>query len=446
MDIVLLVLSLALAGTCAGVWLWLSAQAAVVRLAQRNDLVERQMAQRTDALRAALDAAEVEVRRLGVEAGVNGEVIQALARELRTPLTTVMGFTQLLQANVDAERLTPRQAQGLRQIEAAAAVLLALIEEADGFVASGQPATAGAAQRVDLRLALRQVCDGLDPQARAAGVTLACPPAASGLGVTADPGQIRALLRRLVENALRHARPGQTVEMTLTRQDQRVSLSLHDPGPAARLGRADRLFEPLDGVDARGGTTLGVGASQRLAERMGGVLSAAADAWGATVFTLTLPAATGGLALGPGSGSGSGPGVGQAVVLYVEDNPANVALMRQAAGGLGLTLHAAATGAEGLELAQALRPDVVLLDIGLPDMDGYAVKARLDADPTTRDVPVIALTAATSPRDLRRGRAAGFDAYLTKPLDLTALGAALNDVLTPGLAGGGLDAEGRRRA
>lgn len=441
MDIVLLVLSLALAGTCAGVWLWLSAQASVARLTQRNDQIERQMAQRTDALRAALDAAETEVRRLGLEAGVKGEVIQALARELRTPLTTVMGFTQLLQANVDAERLTPRQAQGLRQIEAAAAVLLALIEEADGFVASGQPATAGAAQRVDLRLALRQVCDGLDPQARAAGVTLACPPAASGLGVRVDPGQMRALLRRLVENGLRHARPGQTVEMTLTRQDQRVSLSLHDPGPAARLDRADRLFEPLDGVDARGGTTLGVGASQRLAERMGGVLSAAADAWGATVFTLTLPAATG-LVSGPGPGLG----LGQAVVLYVEDNPANVALMRQAAGGLGLTLHAAATGAEGLELAQALRPDVVLLDIGLPDMDGYAVKARLDADPATRDVPVIALTAATSPRDIRRGRAAGFDAYLTKPLDLTALGAALNDVLTPGLAGGGLDAEGRRRA
>lgn len=437
MDIVLLVLSLALAGTCAGVWLWLSAQASVARLTQRNDQIERQMAQRTDALRAALDAAETEVCRLGLEAGVKGEVIQALARELRTPLTTVMGFTQLLQANVDAERLTPRQAQGLRQIEAAAAVLLALIEEADGFVASGQPATAGAAQRVDLRLALRQVCDGLDPQARAAGVTLACPPAASGLGVRVDPGQMRSLLRRLVENALRHARPGQTVEMTLTRQDQRVSLSLHDPGPAARLDRADRLFEPLDGVDARGGTTLGVGASQRLAERMGGVLSAAADAWGATVFTLTLPAATGLV---------SGPGVGQAVVLYIEDNPANVALMRQAAGGLGLTLHAAATGAEGLELAQALRPDVILLDIGLPDMDGYAVKARLDADPATRDVPVIALTAATSPRDIRRGRAAGFDAYLTKPLDLTALGAALNDVLTPGLAGGGLDAEGRRRA
>ena len=437
MDIVLLVLSLALAGTCAGVWLWLSAQASVVRLAQRNDQIERQTAQRTDALRAALDGAEAEVRRLGVEAGVKGEVIQALARELRTPLTTVMGFTQLLQANVDAERLTPRQAQGLRQIEAAAAVLLALIEEADGFVASGQPATAGAAQRVDLRLALRQVCDGLDPQARAAGVTLACPPAASGLGVTADPGQMRALLRRLVENALRHARSGQTVEMTLTRQDQRVSLSLHDPGPAARLDRADRPFEPLDGVDARGGTTLGVGASQRLAERMGGVLSAAADAWGATVFTLTLPAATGLV---------SGPGLGQAVVLYVEDNPANVALMRHAAGGLGLTLHAAATGAEGLELARALRPDVILLDIGLPDMDGYAVKARPDADPATRDVPVIALTAATSPRDLRRGRAAGFDAYLTKPLDLTALAAALNDVLIPGLAGGGLDAEGRRRA
>lgn len=129
-------------------------------------------------------------------------------------------------------------------------------------------------------------------------------------------------------------------------------------------------------------------------------------------------------------------------MLYIEDNPANIALMRQAARGLGLTLHAATTGPEGLDLARALRPDVILLDIGLPDMDGYEVKARLDVDPLTRHVPVLALTAAVSAPDRARGRAAGFDAWLAKPLDLAALAAALNTAL----GGPEVDADGRERA
>ncbi|PZT99442.1 MAG: hypothetical protein DI624_05455 [Brevundimonas sp.] len=445
MDIVLLVLSLALAAMCAGLWLWLHAHAAVVRLTQDRARLERRLAQAAETQRQALAAAEAEVRRLTAEDAAKAEVAHALARELRTPLTTVTGFAQLLQTHAEADRLTPRQSQGLRRIEAAGAVLLALVEEADDFVASGDAGAAPFVQRVDLRLALRQACDGLEPQARRAGVTLDCPAAQWGLAVMADPVAVRRILRRLVENALVHSPRGGAVRMTATRQDDHVVVAVHDPAKPPEEPATARPFQPLDGQDARGGTRLGLSTARRLAERMGGRLDAARDAWGATTYSLALPAAGAGLAPDPPARDRP-----TATALYVEDNPANVALMRQAAGALGLTLHAATTGPEGLELARALGPDVILLDLGLPGMDGYEVKAALDADPVTRDTPVLALTAATTPADRRRGRAAGFGAYLTKPLDLNALADALTRALSahsPRAGNGpGLDAHPRRRA
>ena len=440
MDIVLLVLSLALAGICAGIWFCIQAHGAAARLKRQNERLEIQTLQRTSALRRALATAQADVERLSADDRTRSEVMQALGRELRTPLTTVMGFSQLLRANAEADPLTARQSQAVRHIEAAGGVLLALIEEADAFMTSGDDGASACVHRVDMRLALRQVCDGLEAQAREMGVILACPPPIHGLCVMADPGRVRRILRRLVENALRHTPGGGTVRLEMSRADNQVIVAIHDAGTTPKGEGSDRLFRPLDGQDARGGTSLGVASVQRLTERMGGTITLRREPWGGAIFSLSLPAAG---VLGVATPK-------QAVVLYVEDNPANIALMRQAATGLGLTLHAAATGVEGLDLARALQPDVILLDIGLPDMDGYEVKARLDADPVTRDVPVLALTAAVSPQDCARGRLAGFEAYLAKPLDLAALAAALNDALAPKPAGGpdgdGLDAEVRQRA
>lgn len=432
MDFVLLVLSLALAGTCAGIWLWLQAHGVAEGLRRENARLEARIAHQTQGLRRALTTTESEVNRLTAELRTRDEIMQALGRELRSPLTTIMGFAQLLRADDPANPLTARQAQSVRQIEAAAGVLLALIEETEAFMTGGDGGGSPSLHRVDLRLALRQVCDGLEAQAREAGVTLACPPPAHGLCVMADPGQIRRILRRLVENALRHSPGGGTVRMEMSRAEDRIVIAIHDAGMIPVGAGDDRPFRPLDGHDARGGTALGVASVQRLTERMGGALTMARNPGAGTIFSLSLPAAP-----APGLASSR-----QAVVLYIEDNPANIALMRQAASGLGLTLHAATTGPEGLDLARALRPDVILLDIGLPDMDGYEVKARLDVDPLTRHVPVLALTAAVSAPDRARGRAAGFDAWLAKPLDLAALAAALNTAL----GGPEVDADGRERA
>jgi PAS domain S-box-containing protein len=119
-----------------------------------------------------------------------------------------------------------------------------------------------------------------------------------------------------------------------------------------------------------------------------------------------------------GSGAAVGPPADAATVLYIEDNPVNVllleALLQQQTG---LRMLSAALPEPGLQMAQAQRPDVILLDIQLPGIDGYEVLRRLRADPRTRDTPVIALSANAMPADVARGHAAGFDDYLTKPVD-----------------------------
>jgi CheY-like chemotaxis protein len=133
-----------------------------------------------------------------------------------------------------------------------------------------------------------------------------------------------------------------------------------------------------------------------------------------------------------GAGSAAVPArVPGAKVMYVEDNPVNMSLMQTIIERHdGLQLLGATSAAAGLELARAQQPDLILLDITLPDMDGYALLARLRAEAGTRDIPVVAVTAKAMPSDAQRVRDAGFDEYLTKPIDLKVIDAVLERMLS----------------
>jgi len=117
-------------------------------------------------------------------------------------------------------------------------------------------------------------------------------------------------------------------------------------------------------------------------------------------------------------------------VLYIEDNPANLKLVAQILGRRkGIRLISAHEAGLGMELARAHRPELILLDINLPDMDGYQLLERLRADEELSAVPVVAVTANAMPRDIERGRAAGFAEYLSKPLDLAHFYAVIDRFL-----------------
>lgn len=435
MQFVLLVLALALSACWAGVRLGLQARRESSRLAEMNATLESRVEDRTQALRLALDAADEQARRLGAANQAKSDFLAAMSHELRTPLNAVIGFSELLRMNAAAEPLTRRQTQAVEQIAASGQHLLALIEEVLDLARIEAGKLSMSIERVDPQLVVRQVCDALRPQAEAAGVTLRNPPPTAGFGVVADRTRLRQVLINLVSNAIKYNRAEGSVLLEVRQTAQGVALSVHDTGFGIPEDRIAELFQPFNRLGREtsdvAGTGIGLAVSRRLAEAMNGRLEVASRSNEGSTFTLHLPLAAGVAATTLATAPVTIGTLPAATLLYVEDNPSNVALMRHVVTALGpIQLHVAETGHEGLALARDLRPDVILLDINLPGLSGFELKARLDADPLTRGLPVLALSASAMPADIRRGREAGFRDYLTKPLDIPALAAALNRALT----------------
>jgi CheY-like chemotaxis protein len=178
------------------------------------------------------------------------------------------------------------------------------------------------------------------------------------------------------------------------------------------------------------GTGIGLALSRHLAEAMGGRMGVQTEPGRGATFWIDMPLGEAPAGEAP-SETGAGRNAGPALqVLYIEDNVANLrvveAMLRLRPA---LRLTTAMRGEHGLELARRLRPDVILLDIHLPGLDGYAVLEALRGDGATRDIPVIALSADAMPAEIERGRRAGFVHYLTKPVIIDHLFDALDGAL-----------------
>jgi CheY-like chemotaxis protein len=206
----------------------------------------------------------------------------------------------------------------------------------------------------------------------------------------------------------------------------------------------DSLFQPFHRAGQENGpiegTGIGLAITKRLAELMGGRVGFVSRAGLGSSFWVEVPAHSTGVAssapatLQPGA-TEERPVYGSKLVLYVEDNPANVAFMQELMATFeGIELVVARTAEEGIEIAGARRPALVILDINLPGMSGYEALAILRARSETSRIPVVALTAGATEHDRRRGEAAGFYRYLTKPLRISELEAVLETLLSVRMA------------
>ena len=386
--------------------------------ARRRDPAPSAPDPRAAALEHALQACERERIRLAALNDSRSAFVLALMRELRAPLIDVLGH-----AGSAAHGSPARAAEGLREIEKAAAELTALIDDAAEFVAAGRTASYRPSQRIDLRLAAQRACDALARRAEAAGVALACSPPAAGLVVMADPEVLGGVLRGLVADAVRHAPAGGGARIEVGRDGETVRLILRGdslpPGPSP---------EPHDGLDADGRLIprLGLAAAQRLVEGLGGSLSNVGGA-----LSLRLPAA----------GAGASARLSGAEVLVVGAALTDLGVIRRVVTEGGGRLHAVRTPQAGLPLARDLDPDLLVLDLARAPDRGLALKARLDGDPLLFGKPVVALTCALGELEHRRIKAAGFAARLSKPLDPGALGDALGETLSATRRRAPLDAD-----
>ena len=388
---------------------------------------------RDEALATLLDDL-TRARAAAEEANIaKSQFLANMSHELRTPLNAVIGYSDLLQDDL-ALLVHATGEEDVRRIQAAARQLLALINE----ILDLSKIEAGRVEidetEADFAALAREVVELVTPAAQKNNNTLAFSVAADLPAGMADQGKTRQCLANLVANAAKFTENGAItfdVDTVATEKGAFVRFVVTDTGIGMSSEQMTRLFEPFVQADASttrrfGGTGLGLAITRRLARAMGGDVIAESAAGEGSRFTMLLPlkpviaGQTNAWTLAPDQTDDN------AVLLIIEDEPVARDLLRRQAPD-HYQLCEARTGVEALAAARALRPDAIVLDIGLPDMSGWDVLEALKADPATAETPVVVLTAIG---DRREALARGAVAHFTKPADRTALFEALNTAIT----------------
>lgn len=376
------------------------------------------------AQRQAVEALQQGRERLEHASRAKNSLLSRVSHELRTPLNAVLGFSQLMAADC-AHALAPEQAARLAGIAKAGQRLVVVVDDLLELVNVERQAGADACDEVDLRQAAARAVQAWQPSADLAGKTLLW----QDLGpvqALAPPPLVEQILNRLMIDALASGSLAAPVRVVARQDGARAVLDVSHPVlPGAPLDLA-QLFEPFHftGLDERAsqGSGLDLVIARDLARACGGDVAARLDSDGALHLQVSLPAR---------AASGSVPQADAALprqVLYVEDEPLNVVLMQEIFRGRPeWALHIAVDGSEGVALARQLQPDLMLIDINLPDFGGLEVLRQLRADPATQTIPAIALSADAMAEQVAAAREAGFQDYWTKPIDLNNL---LQDIAT----------------
>jgi len=364
------------------------------------------------------------LQRLAEEASrAKTEFLSRMSHELRTPLNAVLGFAQLL--GLDA--LRPEQREAVEQIQHAGELLLALIEEIlDISMIEGDRLTLSL-EPIQVDVLVRQCLQIIAPMAAEHGIRIVVPPHQhGGVFAVADEQRLKQALLNLLSNAVKYNSPHGTIWLTLAVDDGHSTISVGDCGRGIDPKSIDRLFTPFERLGAEcgdaAGTGLGLSLSKRLVELMGGTLTVESELGKGSVFHIALERSDEPFYENEPVPAGATIADVTATVLYIEDNLANLRLVERILGHVGnVDVISAMQGKLGLEFARAHRPDMILLDLHLPDMTGEDVAAALKQADETRDIPIVILTAAAHASQRRRLLDLGVYAYLTKPFDVAEM-------------------------
>jgi len=355
------------------------------------------------------------------------EFLSSMSHELRTPMNAILGFGQIL--DYDA-KLPDVYKHSVKEILNAGYHLLDLINEVLDLaqIESGH---------IDLTLESVQVCDIVEECQNLLAVMADkhkirfSHTGLEGATVRADRMRLKQVLLNLLSNAIKYNREGGSVHIEVRPQGaNRLRILVTDTGLGISAEHMAELFQPFNRLGKENsnilGTGIGLTITRRIVEMMGGSVEAESNVGVGSTFWINLPlefmpaqtrqhsvarATTHALPQTEKSA--------QHIVLYIEDNPSNLRLVAQILGQRKhIRLLTAHTPELGLELARTRHPELILLDINMPGMDGFQVLEVFRGDAQLKDIPVIAVTANAMPRDIERGMAAGFNEYLTKPLDI----------------------------
>jgi CheY-like chemotaxis protein len=284
----------------------------------------------------------------------------------------------------------------------------------------------------------------LEPLAEARQITVrSAIPGGDPALVMADRQRLRQVLVNFISNAIKYTPAGSSATVSVTAADPGwLRIAVSDDGPGIAPESVKRLFQPFERIGAEQttieGTGLGLAHSKALVERMGGRIGAASTVGSGSTFWLELAVAAQAepmLNAAPPD-LPRGDALVRGTLLYVEDNAANLRLVERAlAHRPGVRFLPAMLGRVALELAAEHQPEMILLDLNLPDIGGDEVLVALRSDPRTQAIPVVVLTADATQQQRSRLLSLGASSYLTKPLDLGSLLSTIDDLLAHHSAG-----------
>jgi signal transduction histidine kinase/ActR/RegA family two-component response regulator len=352
------------------------------------------------------------------------EFLSRMSHELRTPLNSILGFGQLL----ELDGIDSGQRESVDQILRAGRHLLQMIDEVLDIARVETGELRLSPEAIHASELVREAVALVVPLAEQRSIQLLtdfrdC----ADVCVTADRQRLKQILLNLLSNAIKYNREAGEIRCSLDCDDRELLIHVADTGAGMSVEQLARLFEPFERLGAERGTVqgtgLGLALSRRLAEAMGTTLEIDSEPGRGSTFSIRLATTPAPEPVGDEYGERAAVTIrGERKILYIEDNLANLRLVEIVlARHPGVTFLPAMQGRIGLDLAREHRPDIVLLDLHLPDLQGDKVLIRLKAEPATRDTPVVVLSADASPGQIRRLREAGADAFLTKPIDLHEL-------------------------